>query len=53
MKYFVRIKKYSRGVGGQIFVIYGQPMESNIIITYVLLRCRILYSTYIPKAVQI
>ncbi len=43
LKYFVRIKKYSRGAVGQIFVIYGQPMECNIIISYILLRCRILY----------
>jgi hypothetical protein len=43
LKYFVRIKKYSRGAGGHFFVIYGQPMESNIIISDVLLRCRILY----------
>jgi hypothetical protein len=43
LKYFVRIKKYSRGAGRQVFVIYGQPMESNVIISYVLLRCRILY----------
>jgi hypothetical protein len=37
------LKKYSRGAGGKIFVIYGQPMESNVIISEVLLRCRILY----------
>ncbi len=44
MKYFVRIKKYSRRAGRQIFVIYGQPMYSNIIISYVyVLRCKISY----------
>jgi hypothetical protein len=36
-------KKYSRGTGGQIFVIYGQPMDSNIIISYASLRCKISY----------
>jgi hypothetical protein len=41
LKYYIRIKKYSRGAGGQIFVIYGQPTDSNIIISYVLLRCKI------------
>jgi hypothetical protein len=39
----VCFKKYSRGTGGQIFVIYGQPMDSNIIISYALLRRKISY----------
>jgi hypothetical protein len=43
LKYYIRIKKYSRDAGGQIFVIYGQPMDINISISYVLLRCEISY----------
>jgi hypothetical protein len=51
LKYFVRITKYSRGSGGQIFVIYGQPM--NTISLYLIYYFFVGYCTYIPKTVQI
>jgi hypothetical protein len=51
LKYFVRIKKYSRGAGGQVFVIYGQPMESNIF--FLMYYFVVEYYTYMPKTFQI